>query len=230
MMIFEEFFSSRALASRAAARHIIEALGRRLANSPRASLIVSGGSTPEDCFKILADTELDWHRVDILPSDERCVYAKHDASNEGMIRRLLITNCAADANLMPMFDEELMAEDQCFANEKNLESVPRPFAISLLGMGADGHFASLFPDTEGLAEGLNPNSSRYCMLVNTAASQHPRISLTMPALLDSTEILLLFFGDTKREVYEQAKQPGSVYPLSKLLQQQQTPVRAIWAP
>jgi len=230
MTITEEFLTSRSLASQTCAQHVAAAIKQRLDVSPRAAMIVSGGATPEECFKILADTDLDWNRVTILPSDERCVYAEHEASNEGMIRRLLATNSARSVNLLPMFDENLSAEEQCPAIEKHLESVSRPFLISLLGMGIDGHFASLFPDAEGVDEGLNPDSDRNCMLIRTAACLHPRISLTMPPLLDSNEIYLFFFGDAKREIYEQAKLPDSHYPVSRLLQQQRTPVRAIWAP
>jgi 6-phosphogluconolactonase len=230
MTIIEEFFDSRTLASRASARYVAAAIRQRLEESPKAALIVSGGSTPAECFRILADTDLKWDRVQILPSDERCVHANHDASNEGMIRRLLVTNCAAEANLVTMYNEELLPEDQCSFFEEKLESISQPFAISLLGMGADGHFASLFPDSDEIDEGLNPNSDRDCMLVRTSACSHPRISLTMATLLDSTEILLLFFGAAKREIYEQAKHHDSAYPLSRLLHQQRTPVRTIWAP
>ncbi len=230
MTIVEEFFANRALASEASAHHMVAAIKRRLAASPQATLIVGGGSTPKACFKILADTDLKWNRVHILPSDERCVPVDHDASNEGMIRRLLVTNYAAEANLLNMFDEDLLPTDQCSVIEERMESIARPFAVSLLGIGEDGHFASLFPDSCRIDDGLNPDNKRNCMLVRTSASPHLRVSLTMSALLDSDEILLLFFGDTKREVYEQAKLPDSDYPLSKLLNQKRTPVRTIWAP
>ena len=230
MAISEEFFTSRSLASQACARHVAAAIKQQLDASPEAALIVGGGSTPAECFGILANSDLEWHRVTILPSDERCVHAAHDASNEGMIRRLLVTGRAATAKLVPMYNEELSPDNQCRRLAERLDLISRPFAISLLGMGADGHFASLFPDTEKLDEGLNPDSNRDCMFVRTTGSSHPRISLTMPVLLDSSEVLLLFFGDAKREVYELAKQSASPFPLSKLLQQERTPVRAIWAP
>lgn len=230
MQITEEFFDNRTQASQACARRVAATLKRRLGNIPRDALIVGGGSTPEECFKLLADTDLDWRRVDILPSDERCVPTEHDASNEGMIRRLLITSKAANASLLPLFDEDLPADELCLSVEKRLESIMRPFSTSLLGMGEDGHFASLFPDAEELSDGLDQNNDSNCMLVRTSASLHARISLTLPLLLDCSEVLLLFFGENKRDVYEQAKRRDSEYPVSKLLQQQRTPIRAIWAP
>ena len=230
MSITEEFFDDRPLASQAAARHVAAAISRQLADSPQAAIIVSGGSTPAECFKILADNDLGWNRVRIVPSDERCVHAEHDASNAGMIQRLLVTNRATDASLLTLYNQKLSAEEQCSDIEKSLASIVRPFAIALLGTGADGHFASLFADAEQITEGLDPDSDCNCVLVGTSASPYLRVSLTMRALLNSNEILLLFFGDTKREVYEQAKRPDSTYPVSKLLLQRRTPVRAIWAP
>jgi 6-phosphogluconolactonase len=229
MMLTEEFFPSRLLASRAAARQITAAIERSLVNASETAVIVSGGSTPEHCYEILANTALPWDKVNILPSDERCVPVDHEASNEGMLRRSLMTNRATHATLVSIYDQGLPPEDQCGALCEKLNSLPLPFSTSLLGMGADGHFASLFADWEGLNEGLDPDTERRCMLVSTAASPQSRITLTMSTLLQSREILLLFFGDTKREVYEQAKLPESDYPLSGLLQQQRTPVRVIWA-
>ena len=229
MTISAEIFDNRTLASQAAANHVATAIVEQLANSRQASIVVGGGSSPEECFAILANTDIDWRRVHILPSDERCVPREHEASNAGMIQRLLVANRAAEANLLALYNHELSAEEQCSDVEKCLTSMIRPFAISLLGMGADGHFASLFADAQQITEGLDPDSDRNCMLVRTAASKHLRVSLTLNALINSNEILLLFFGDTKRDVYEQAKRPDSAYPLSKLLLQQRTPVRTIWA-
>jgi 6-phosphogluconolactonase len=230
MSLTEEFFSSRSLASVAAAQRVAGAIRRSLAVQPQAALVVSGGSTPEDTFQLLADTDLRWDKVHIMLSDERCVPVDHEASNEGMIRRLLVTHRAASAKLVSIYESELSPEDQCGAVTEKLKSVPSPFSISLLGMGEDGHFASLFPDFDRLKEGADPDSDLRCMLVRTAASPHPRITLTMSTLLQCNEILLLFFGDTKRETYERAKLPDGDYPVSRLLQQQRTPVHTIWAP
>ncbi len=97
-------------------------------------------------------------------------------------------------------------------------------------MGEDGHFASLFPDAANLEEGLDVDSSELCIPVHTAASPHPRVSLTLSALSRSDEILLLLFGDRKREVYEAAKQTANGYPVFHLLRQKRAPVYVYWAP
>jgi len=229
-MIKEAFFSTPAQASQAAAEQAAKAIRKRLAKMPKAAMVVSGGSTPQACFQQLSNTELPWQQVYIVPSDERCVPPSHAASNEAMIRRELLKHRASAAMFVPMYLEEEAAGDPCETLRQNLAALPTPFACALLGMGTDGHFASLFPDSVAQEQGLEPEGQESCLLVNTSASPHPRITLTLSALLDSEEIYLLFFGEAKRQVYEDAKQDCSRYPVSRLLFQQRTPVTVFWAP
>jgi 6-phosphogluconolactonase len=100
----------------------------------------------------------------------------------------------------------------------------------LLGMGEDGHFASLFPDADNLQEGLDVDSPQLCIPVHTAASPHPRASLTLSALSRADEIILLIFGDAKRDVYEAASKSTNGSPVSHLLRQKRAPVHVYWAP
>ena len=97
-------------------------------------------------------------------------------------------------------------------------------------MGADGHFASLFPDARNLATGLDLESEKLCLPVKTQASPHMRISLTLAALSRSDSIVLLFFGEDKRAVYEAAQISHDQYPVSRLLLQKRAPVHTFWAP
>jgi len=230
MAIREAFYASRSLASAAAAQHVAENIGAGLGNTVELAVVFSGGSTPKDCYEILAKTDLPWDKVHILLSDDRCVPIDHEASNEGMVRRLFATDCARDVRIVSIYDPEVPPEDTCIVLSAQMESLPMPFSISLLGMGADGHFASLFPDFSELEDGLNEDGEQRCLPVHTASSPFPRVTLTMATLIKSREILLFFFGEDKRDVYESAKLPESAYPISKLLHQKQTPVRVIWAP
>ena len=229
-MLNEEFFANRSLASQSVAKRITAALEHDLDKAPEAALIVSGGSTPKQCYELLANTQLAWDRVHILLSDERCVHPDHQASNEGMIRRSLVTHRAAKAKLVSVCDSDLPLVGNCDVLAEKMRALPKPYSAALLGIGEDGHFASLFPDFDRLDEGLDLDSKQSCMLVNTAASPHPRVTLTMPSILQSREVLLLFFGNEKRAMYERAKLGDCRYPLSRLLQQQHTPVRMFWAP
>jgi 6-phosphogluconolactonase len=226
----ENFFDTREQASAAAADRIAEALNRRLENQKAASLVVSGGTSPIQCFEALAHKDIDWSRVGILPSDDRWVPGEHDDSNEKLVRDKLLVNGAASADLLPFYANEITVEERAAALDRDIRFVPFPFACSLLGMGADGHFASLFPDAENLAEGLDLESRTLCLPVRTAASPHARISLTLAALSRSDEIVLLFFGDDKRIVYDKAKAGNARYPVTRLLRQKRAPVHVYWAP
>jgi len=228
--ISDHYFTSREEASMAASQHIVAALVGHLGEQDRASLVVTGGSSPADCYSALAKVELPWNRVDVLMSDDRWVPATHDDSNEKLIRETLLTGAAAEAVLHPYYDGNVGIADRCAGFEKELLELPRPFACSLLGMGEDGHIASLFADAENFAQGIDVDGKDLCIPVSTAASPHARISLTLAALLQSAVIVLLFFGESKREVFEQAKALPTAYPVSRLLHQDRVRVYAFWAP
>ncbi len=227
--IVEHYFAARDAASIAAAEHIAAALRTKLNSQDYAGLIVTGGSSPARCYAELADTELEWSHVHVLLSDERWVPASDDNSNEKLVRETLLINSAAEAELLPIYSSDTSVVERCLELNEMLPAMPLPFACSLLGMGEDGHVASLFPDAENLAAGLDENSVDWCIPVSTAASPHPRVSLTMKALLNSEQIVLLIFGESKRDVFEQARSSPDAFPVSKLLSQDRTPVHVFWA-
>ena len=226
----EHFFDTREEASIAAAEKIEEALQHRLQAQGSASLVVSGGTTPARCFEELAHGDLDWSDITVLASDDRWVPPGHDDSNEKLIRDHLLVNGASRAELVRYYDADHTPDSRAIELDKHISYVPFPFAVSLLGMGADGHFASLFPDAENLEKGLDLESGLLYLPVATTASPHPRISLTLAALSRSDEIVLLFFGDDKRKIYDKARKGNGRYPVTKLLWQKRAPVHVFWAP
>ncbi|MEM7218716.1 MAG: 6-phosphogluconolactonase [Pseudomonadota bacterium] len=201
-------FVDRAAASRAAAELLADALRARLAVDARATLIVSGGSTPVACLNHLADQALPWSRVDVSLTDERCVAEDHEASNSGMVRRELLRGAAAAATVV--------------APDAAALATPR-FAAVLVGMGADGHFASLFPDAADLATGLDLSNAAGTLRIETSASPHTRISMTLARLVAADTLLLLSFGAAKRAVL---RAPAGM-PIEALLRQ--SPL-VFWAP
>lgn len=224
----EHFSETRFEASTAAADRITELLAKRLDHNGNASIVVSGGTSPRQCMAALANAPLDWQRVQVALSDERWVPPDHDDSNEKLVRESLLTGPAAAATLLPVYAEGVSPEERC---EQLQDLLPvLPFSCSLIGIGTDGHLASLFPDAEQLELGLDVESGRLYVPVTTAASPHPRISMTLAGISRSDEIALLFFGEEKLEVYRQAKASPDAYPLSRLLRQKRAPVRLFWAP
>ena len=225
-----EEFQDRSAASAAAAEILAKQLRLALERSAETSLVVSGGTTPVECFSRLSRQPMDWSRVTIVPSDERWVEPHSESSNEHLIRTRLMVGPASAARLLSFYLEELEAEAAPEVITSQLSRLPRPFACTLLGMGEDGHFASLFPDFEGLGAALDSNNSDQCLMVRTAGSPFLRISLTLSALLDSDAIVLLFFGEAKRSVFEAAVDNDLTYPVGSLLSQDRVPVTVIWAP
>ncbi|NNF16063.1 MAG: 6-phosphogluconolactonase [Gammaproteobacteria bacterium] len=229
-MSVEYHFRTRDEASAAAATRIAGLLDCALNAQSAASLVVSGGSTPVVCFEQLAHSDLEWERVHVLMSDERWVAPTADSSNEKLVRSTLLTDAAAAARLLPVFQPEMSIETRCQMLDKEVDSIPQPFACTLLGMGEDGHFASLFPDAANLEAGLDLDTQSSWLAIDTEASPLPRVSMTLAALLRSREIVLLIFGENKRKVLDSARESIDRYPVSQLLAQQITPVRIFWAP
>ncbi len=225
-------FGNRQAAASAAARVLADLLRDALGTAPhaQAALVVSGGSTPGPCFDRLSGEPLDWSRVTVVPSDERWVPVTSPDSNERLIRTRLLTDRAATARVLPFFRAGIDAALAPAQIERDLAALKKTFSGSLLGMGEDGHFASLFPDFAGLQKALDPDNRAACTIVQTAGSPHLRISLTLSALLNSVHTVLLISGEAKRRVFETALTDGSAYPIAALLTQTRTPLTAMWAP
>jgi 6-phosphogluconolactonase len=223
-------FPDRASASVAAAGIMAESIRARLAARGRCAIVVSGGTSPGPCFDHLARMPLDWAQVTVVPSDERWVPPGHPDSNERLIRERLLVGNASGGRLLAMFRAGLEIDEAVARINRDLDALDRPFASVLLGMGEDGHFASLFPDFTGLTQALDPDDDRSCLAVTTAGSPYARISLSLSALLDSNGVLLLMYGTAKRRVFEAAAAGDSRYPVASLLRQQHRPMTVFWAP
>ena len=223
-------FPTREAASFAAARHVASAVRHQLERHVRASLVVPGGASPVSCLGWLADTALDWRRVDVILSDERWVPLDHPDSNEAMVRRHLVTGSARTAHLIGGFRERATVQGRLCELTQKIKNLTRPFACALLGMGTDGHFASLFSDASNLEQGLEIDGEPRFISVDTKASTHPRISLTLATLVQSDCIVLLTFGDRKRQVLDQITNGARQFPVASLLMQNRAPVHVYWAP
>lgn len=225
-------FENRPDATAAAAGLLAGLVGDALDKRPdaEASLIVSGGSTPGPCFDLMSAIALDWSRVTVLPSDERWVPASDSDSNERLIRQHLLKDKAEHGRFLSFFHQGIEATEAPEVIRQDLSKLAQPFSAALLGMGEDGHFASLFPDFDGLKQALDPLGKEACVMVQTAGSPHLRISLTLSTLLNTTSIVLLIFGEAKRVVFDTAFRGGSAFPIESLLRHTRCPLTVIWAP
>lgn len=181
-----------------------------IANRGSASIAVSGGSTPGPLFRALSMIDIPWAQVIISLVDERWVDETHPDSNAALVRRTLLQNYASTARLVTMKTQETDA----FAAQKKvnslLESSILPLDIVLLGMGDDGHTASLFPGAEGLAEALDLNNSAVCRGIRVTGMPYTRMTLTLKTLLSARYRILQIQGESKHRTLLKALQPGSV--------------------
>lgn len=193
--------------------------------------IAAGGNTPIAAYRKLGRLALSWDKITVMLTDERMVSADHPDSNEAMLRRELLHAGAAKAHLISLVGGDGIPETTEEV-EMRLQTLYRPSDVVMLGMGNDGHIASLIPGADGLAEAVDPASGRLCRLVNSKSSGHPRITLTARALLQTRRLILLFFGYRKRGVFERALGGRDILdkPVRILLNQKQVPLDVYWAP
>lgn len=226
-------FTHRQAQAEALAEHIAARLRDALEQRGTATLAVSGGSTPKDCFARLAREALDWSRVRITLVDERWVPDSDERSNARLVKTTLLQHAAAAASFVPLYTGDATPEAGLATAEARIEALPRPFDVVMLGMGEDGHTASFFPGGDHLAEALDPHGQRHVLPMRAAGAGEPRITLTLPTLLDTRSLYLLITGETKRDLLADARQGQGAardYPIRAVLTQQRVPVSVYWSP
>lgn len=179
-------------------------LAQALALRGRASLAVSGGSTPVAFFRALSCTELDWSRVAVTLADERWVSPENTDSNERLVREHLLQDAAAAATFIGLKQPQDSALDGQPDCEEALAALPLPLDVLVLGMGNDGHTASLFPDAPELPEALDFNSPRNCIAMHPASAAQERMSLTARTLSEARHTVLHLKGEQKLVTLDRA--------------------------
>lgn len=177
-------------------------LGESLQTNERASLAVSGGRTPASFFEALSRCELPWSRVDVTLVDERWVAPGHADSNERMVREHLLQGPAAQACFVGMKTAAATAVAGQAECESRLATIHWPLDVVILGMGNDGHTASLFPEAETLAQAMDLENMSYCVAVQPPAAPHERMTLTRARLTQARHVVIYAVGEDKAETLE----------------------------
>lgn len=173
----------------------------------RASLAVSGGSTPVLFFKTLSKRDLDWENITITLVDERWVDDNEDRSNAKLVKDFLLQNNAAKANFLPLFREGLEPDAALGTIEADLKPL-LPFDALVLGMGTDGHTASFFPGGDNLDAATDPNGDAIVCTMRAQAAAEARITLTLPVILAANFVAIHLEGGKKQQVMQQALGDG----------------------
>ncbi len=173
-----------------------------LLHHDKVALAVPGGTTPGPIFDGLCAADLEWDRVRVLPTDERCVAPNDDRSNERLIRERLLTNRASVAEYVPLYVPGGSPES-ALAEIETLITPVLPLSVLVLGMGEDMHTASLFPGMAGLETALDSHAPTL-VVARPQTQPEARISLTAPVLDGALSKHLVIFGGPKRDALERA--------------------------
>lgn len=225
-------FASLEGAAAVLAGQIAEILRSALAARAHASLVVPGGRTPAAMFRALRGGVLDWDRVRVTLTDERWVPEDHPASNAALVRRELLADAAAAAVFMPLYNAAPSAAKGAASSWHAIAAAGQPFDAVVLGMGEDGHFASLFPESPGIAQALDPAATPGCVAMRAPGVPVERLSLNLAALAGARQLYLLVTGADKLALLEgaAASPRGSGIPVESLLALRDPEVEVIWAP
>ncbi|GAA0887355.1 6-phosphogluconolactonase [Rhodanobacter soli] len=217
----------------ALAERVAERLRRGLAERGHAVLAVSGGSTPKGFFDRLSHEKLDWAKVQVTLVDERWVADTDERSNARLAQTTLLQHAAAAARFVPLYTGDATPESGLATADARIDALPLPFDAVVLGMGDDGHTASFFPGGDHLAEALDLDGRARVLPMRAPGAGEPRITLSLPTLLETRALYLLVAGEKKRDLLADARLglgAAQDYPVRAVLTQQRVPVAVYWCP
>ncbi|MGI4813127.1 MAG: 6-phosphogluconolactonase [Janthinobacterium lividum] len=227
-MISLHAFGDATSQASALARAVGDALAAALASrgaAGRATLAVSGGASPKLFLETLAHEKLDWSRIDVTLVDDRWVGADDAASNQRFVSQTLLTGAAAVARFIPLVDVS-QAPDQAVA-ALNAAALPAAPDVAVLGMGEDGHTASLFADAPEWHQATT-TTARYAVITPQAAP-HQRVSMTLSAIRAVPQLFLQIGGAAKRAVLDESLNNNpDTHAISKIVQDKKVTLDVYW--
>ena len=211
----------------ALARSVAADLRRGIAERGRAVLVVSGGATPRKFLTALATEDLDWPRVTVTLADERWVPPSHARSNEHLVRETLLIGRAAAAAFVSLYTNVPDPESGLSEVAGRIDALPLPFDAVVLGLGNDGHCASLFADGDRFAQATDPAAAARALPMRSPSAGEPRMTLTLPALIATRALYLQIEGADKHATLARVQAGEGALagsPVRMILQQVRVPL------
>ena len=218
-----------------------EAVMQRLADTLQSSSLsqrnvllgVSGGSTPMPIYQALAQKELAWNRIKLLLVDERWVPSNHVDSNERNIREAFSENAEAEKNIIGLRSDKADLETAAIAADQKLAAMNEALDVVVLGMGEDGHFASLFPGSKQFDNAISVTGSRFVLPISPMPDHapHSRLSMSLAYIQRAKRIILAINGEKKKLVLQQAIAEGDEHhlPIAALFKTNSPTVEIYWS-
>lgn len=224
-------FSSREELDLQFASQVAQQLQAAITTKGRASIAFSGGSTPKGFFNALSKTDIAWDKVTVTLADERWVDVKDNDSNARLLAENLLQNNAKQATFFSLKQDGDF--DQNYLNELNKQAQQQllPLDVTILGMGEDGHTASIFPCSAQVNEGLDVTAKPALMKVVPTTAPYERITFNFSALINSSNLYLHIVGQAKQDVLNKALASDNAVemPIRAFLQNDQQTCNIFWA-
>ncbi|MBX8599788.1 6-phosphogluconolactonase [Pseudomonas cichorii] len=201
-LVAREFDNPQQLAG-ALAGNVAERLNAAIAANGVATLVVSGGRSPVAFFQSLAEKPVDWSKVVISLADERWVPVEHADSNAGLLQRHLLQGPVVEATFIGLYTPAESLEEAALAADEILAQLPA-IDVLILGMGDDGHTASLFPGSPNLEQALSLDDERRCLPMLASSVPHQRLTLTRRLLASARHPILSVSGQAKLDTLRTA--------------------------
>lgn len=230
MITLDEYlFSTKEQLDSALANHIADLLEAAVTEKSTVVLVLSGGNTPKGMLNQLCRKEIPWEKVTVLLADERWVDPDNDRSNEKMIRQQFLQEAAARANFSGFYQPDMIVGDAPAYLENRLRGLEQPVDVTVLGMGEDGHTASLFPCAGNIEELIGVEDQLKTVWVRPQTAPDDRISLSFPVLKKSKNICVHFTGELKKEIFQKMISDETRAPLGRLLGANEGRKAIFWA-
>jgi 6-phosphogluconolactonase len=230
MHTINQFISREALDSKLS-DEVAAILAEAVRIKGKASIAVSGGSTPKGFFKALSQVDLPWEKITVTLADERWVNIDSDASNTQLVHENLLQNKAQSAKFFHLKQGELLSDETLVDLNLAAKTDLLPLDVLILGMGEDGHTASLFPCSDEITSALAIDNPNALMAVMPKTAPHTRITFSFASLMTSKNTFLHISGNAKKDVLDKALAGNDkfVMPIRAFLQQPDINTQVFWA-
>ena len=215
-MLFKDYKTSETLMQSLASTVEVE-LNNAIKNRGLATFVIPGGTTPKPFFNIIRDSDIEWEKITIFPTDERWVSMENSRSNARLIQRELLTGRASKANFVTLYKKNKTLDQGASLLAENISNY-LPIDVLVLGMGVDMHTASLFPGSPGLALAQGMNAAEVVPVTPLDNSLEPRVTLSARVLEKAVNTHVLIIGLEKKNAVKEAenREPASA-PISQFL-------------